>query len=72
MENTNKATIKFNIVNFVKYESLYNEGMKPVIWSKLKNERDGLQWHRDCYAIKYYENKQTYYTLTFKYDFEHA
>ena len=64
--------MKFNIVNLLKYESLYNEGMKPVIWSKAKNAMKGLGWYKDGYAIKYYENKNTFYTLTFKYDFEHA
>jgi len=59
-------------VNLVKYESLYNEGMKPMIWSKAKNTTRDLEWHSDGYAISYYENKSTYFTLTFMYDFEHA
>ena len=46
--------------------------MKPIVWSKVKNGIDGMDWHTDGYAIKYYENKSTYFTLSFKYDFKHA
>ena len=43
-----------------------------MIWSKAKNTTRDLEWHSDGYAISYYENKSTYFTLTFMYDFEHA
>lgn len=44
-------TYKFNIVNLVKPESSYNQGMKPLIYS-CKDE--SLGWYRDGQNICYY------------------
>lgn len=74
--NTKKNhTVKFNILNLAKPDSLYNEGMKVLSFSQ--NSRDGpdeLSWHRVGHNISYYQNTfkregnsygRCYYTLTF-------
>jgi len=73
---------RFNIINMMKPDSLYNCGMKPLVYSEgiAKNKKIG--WHRDGYDICYYQNNMKrrnagyYYTLTFsikfKYDFDTA
>jgi hypothetical protein len=73
--------VRLNIVNLMKYESLYNNGLKPVIFSKKDSH---LGWHRSCESVSYYQNSnprkivnpksklpQFYYTLTFTYEFKH-
>ena len=67
------SSIRFNIMNFVKCDSLYNKGMKPLVYS-LKQSSKG--WTRDCSAVAYYKNgiqrlnNRTFYTLTFTYYFK--
>lgn len=70
-------SVRFNIVNLIKYESLYNNGMKPLVFS----EKSNRSWHRDCSAVSYYKNNiprstknqaRYYYTLTFTYHFKHS
>lgn len=74
--------VRLNIVNLMKYESLYNNGLKPVIFSKKDSH---LGWHRNCESVSYYQNSiprktvntksklpQFYYTLTFTYEFKHT
>ena len=70
--NPAKGFIKFNILNFMKNESLYNEGMKPVVWSKIKYDKAGLGWHVDGLDIRYFSNKKNGYTLTFTHHFAYA
>lgn len=43
-----KANIKycFNIKNFFKPDSLYNQGMKPLVYSTKKAENEGIGWYR--------------------------
>ena len=48
-----KHRIKFNILNLAKTASLYEQGMRPCVWSKLKNQHEGLGWHRACDNITY-------------------
>lgn len=33
-------TVKFSVVNLTKPDSLYNNGMRPCIWSKGLNEKE--------------------------------
>jgi hypothetical protein len=62
--------VRFNIVNLLKYESLYNNGLKPLVHSVKSG-----QWRRDGSSISYYQNsistpkKTFFYTLTFSYTF---
>lgn len=77
-------TVRLNLVNLMKYESLYNNGMKPLVYSTCKNKDTGLAWHRDGCSISYFRNSTArkytlddskaskyYYTLTFSYTFAH-
>lgn len=75
-------TVRFNLVNFYKFESLYNEGLQPCVYSVTKYKRTGVKWHRGGSSIAYYQNsrvrrklddkEKSYYTLTFTYTFEYA
>ena len=46
-------TIKFNILNILKVDSWYNEGMKPCVYSKRRDERDKIAWERGGFNISY-------------------
>ncbi len=67
-------TVRFNIINLQKNDSLYNYGMKPVIFSSNKPQ---LGWHHAGSDICYYNNGTKYgrkrikyrYTLAFTYTF---
>lgn len=71
------AEVTFNIVNFTKNESLYSQGMLPVVYSE-KEAKKG--WHRGGFDVKYRSSKinslleehKSYFALTFSYKFEHA
>lgn len=65
VSNTKKRSVyRFNIVNLVKPDSLYNHGMKPVIYSKKEAEYKNLGWHRDGSDITYYASKKKINTPT--------
>ena len=81
----NNHNVRFNLINLMKYESLYNNGMKPLVFSTQQNRLNGLGWHRDGSAISYYQNSisrkftlpetktaKFYFTLTFSYNFQYA
>lgn len=77
-------TVRFNIINLMKFQSLYSEGMKPAVLSKHKLQTFNKGWHRDGFNIGYYENsykrkyvfpetpknQQFFYTLSFSYTFD--
>jgi len=73
---------RFNIINMMKPDSLYNCGMKPLIYSDAMAKQKKLGWHRDGHNVCYYQNNMKkrnsgyYYTLTFsvkfKYDYDTA
>ena len=44
----------FHIINFMKPDSLFNEGMLPLFYSKINAERSDIGWHRGGYDIAYY------------------
>lgn len=77
VQNTTKdLEVQFNMLNLAKPDSLFNHGMKPLVYSERKVEEEGVGWFRDGYNIGYYKNgikkeKGSSYTLTFKYKFEH-
>ena len=80
VENTYKGMeVKFNIQNFLKKDSLFNEGMKIRIHSHKKALGSDIEWFRGGKNISYYLNgiKKTpkalksMYTLTFTYSFEY-
>lgn len=70
---------RFNIVNFTKRDSLYNFGMKILIFSETENEKSELGWFRGGHNISYYQNNirrpgnsKCFYSLSFNYRFEYS
>lgn len=47
---------KFHIINFVKPDSSYNEGMKPLVYSVKESEAKENGWYRAGEAIAYFQN----------------
>ena len=68
---------RFNIINLMKPDSLYNHGMRPLVYSDSDARRTGRGWVRGGNDICYYQNSMKrktpgyYYTLTFSVMFEH-
>mmetsp|Transcript_18907 Transcript_18907/g.62144 ORF Transcript_18907/g.62144 Transcript_18907/m.62144 type:complete len:711 (-) Transcript_18907:2680-4812(-) len=66
---------KFNIINMMKPDSVYNQGLRPLVYSEKEAEK-GTGWHRTGTDIAYYPNSLkrksgTYFTLTFTVTFQH-
>lgn len=70
--------VRFNLLNFIKTKSLYNEGMKPLIYSEKASEKG---WIRGGDQIAYSSNSyrrehlngmynRYYSTFTFTYQFK--
>jgi hypothetical protein len=59
--NIKKGTIvKLNMLNLMKDDSLYNQGMRPFVYSRKRHyEGDGIQWHREGFNIEYFYNAKT-------------
>lgn len=76
---TQGNTVKFNILNFTKTDSIFNYGMKVAVYSEKRAEEQEVGWTRECDNILYYPNgirknndfSKSYYTLTFTYTFKH-
>jgi len=79
--NTSKyQEVRFTLLNFSKPDSIFNEGMKVLVYSeKLALEKD-IGWQRGCTKISYYQNGirkdngkryKSYYSLTFSYEFQY-
>ncbi|XP_055844592.1 cytosolic carboxypeptidase Nna1 isoform X2 [Episyrphus balteatus] len=74
-------TYRFSIVNLVKSDSLYNEGMRPLMYSTTNARVIGQGWRRCGENICYYRNDDENsneededngsYTLTFNIEFPH-
>lgn len=81
VSNTKKGhSVRYNMLNLAKPDSLFNHGMKPLIYSENKAKEENIGWFRDGYDIGYYANGikrenlkfyKSYYTLTFTYEFEY-
>lgn len=57
VSNTFKGhSVKFNMVNLAKPDSLYNYGMKVLCFSEKKRHNEGIEWFRDGTDISYYKN----------------
>jgi len=57
VSNTKKdVKYLFNLKNFFKPDSLYNQGMKPLIYSTKRAEETGVGWYRGGEDICYYPN----------------
>ena len=79
VQNTKaQTTVKFNLLNFPKSDSLFNHGMKVAMFSTKGSFAEASGWFRGGENIMYYPNgitkdytpsKKSYYTLTFTYTF---
>ena len=57
VSNTRKnAEYRFNIINLLKPDSLYNVGMKPLVYSEKKATTQNIGWTRSGGDICYYTN----------------
>lgn len=74
MTNTKRGQCyKMNIVNLIKPDSLYNHGMRPLIYSKKEAETKFQGWHRTGQDVRYFASKKRatlvnqvqFYTLSF-------
>ena len=75
--------VRFNIVNLTKPDSLFNMGMKPVVYSVHDAATKGAGWVRSGNDVSYYANSYArnnnagegfacYFTLSFTIEFHHA
>ena len=80
VSNTRKGIpYKFNITNMLKPDSLYNHGLKPLMYSLKRQREESTGWHRTGEQILYYANRISAarkrgtccYTLTFTVTFAH-
>ena len=67
-------------MNLCKPDSLYNDGMKVLVYSEKHAHEKDIGWHRGGTKIAYYQNGirkdgikgyRSLYTLTFTYEFEY-
>lgn len=74
--------VSFNLINFTKPDSLFNLGMRPVVYSVTDAKQKGVGWVRSGTDISYYgnnfvrtnnngEGSNSYFTLTFTLEFHH-
>nr|XP_036218366.1 uncharacterized protein LOC106625653 isoform X4 [Bactrocera oleae] len=82
VRRTRKNVIyRFSIVNLVKSDSLYNDGMRPLMYSTISAKQIHEGWRRCGTNIAYYRNdddtpseeedENSSYTLTFNIEFKH-
>ncbi|XP_059617798.1 cytosolic carboxypeptidase Nna1 [Phlebotomus argentipes] len=82
MNTRKKVNYRFSIVNLVKSDSLYNEGMRPLMYSTIEANTSLIGWRRCGENITYFRNDDTFplnddddengsYTLTFNIEFQH-
>lgn len=72
-------SVKFNILNYSKGDSMFNYGMKIAIYSQKKADNAGVGWHRGGTDISYFKNNirkdyiytKYFYTATFTHTFEY-
>ena len=74
--------IRFNITNMRKADSICNYGMRPCVYSNVKNRMKGIGWMQGGSDVCYYKGTTQYndakgkrryhYILSFVYEFQHA
>ena len=68
---------RFNIINMIKPDSLYNHGMRPLLYSEIGARKYGRGWTRSGNDVCYYQNSMKrknagyYYTMTFSISFNY-
>ena len=64
--NTTKdVSVKLNLLNHTKSDSLFNYGMRVLVYSDEINKSTGIGWHRDGKDIAYFQNNFKKVTLFF-------
>ena len=53
------TVIRININNLTKPNKLYNNGMRPFVYSTNKMKAEGIGWHRGCENLNYNHNGNT-------------
>ncbi|XP_071974769.1 cytosolic carboxypeptidase 2 isoform X4 [Engystomops pustulosus] len=77
VKNTRRGIpYRFTVTNLMKRNSLYNEGMKPLMYSEHDATLRGEGWRREGGDIKYYRSSRsqegaTLYCLTWTFEFPH-
>ncbi|XP_051001003.1 cytosolic carboxypeptidase 2-like [Acomys russatus] len=77
VRNTRRdVTYRFTIVNLLKPRSLYEAGMKPLMYSQLDATTYNIGWRREGQEIRYYKSNmddglQPLYCLTWTIQFPH-
>ncbi|XP_071809409.1 uncharacterized protein [Asterias amurensis] len=71
---------RFTITNLMKPGSLYNDGMRPLLYSEIEAQKKNIGWRRSGDDIKYFKNylkrsdgkgDKNYYSLTWTCIFPH-
>ncbi|NXY84212.1 CBPC3 carboxypeptidase, partial [Alcedo cyanopectus] len=67
---------RFTIVNFTKCNSLYQHGLRPLLYSETDAKKHHVGWRRTGDEIKYYRNNAgegrcRYFSLTWTFQFPH-
>lgn len=60
MNTRRGCTYRLSIVNLVKSGSLYNEGMRPLIYSTIDATQSGVGWRRCGENISYFKNEEAH------------
>ncbi|XP_018012449.1 uncharacterized protein LOC108669580 [Hyalella azteca] len=55
-----KMTYRFSIVNLMKCDSLYNHGLRPLLYSEKEAQLHGVGWRRCASNIVYFRNQDKY------------
>ncbi|XP_053305224.1 cytosolic carboxypeptidase 2, partial [Spea bombifrons] len=77
VKNTKKGVpFRFTITNLMKSNSLYNAGLKPLLYSQKEALLRGVGWKREGQDIKYYKSSvsqdgKSLYCLTWTFEFPH-
>ncbi len=74
--NRRPGRLKFNLLRFPKYKSLYQRGLRPFVFSKKAFLATGARWEQQGEQLVYSEDTSPYldrpaYVLSFEYDFQH-
>ena len=57
VKNKSSITVKFNVLNFTKRESLYKYGMRVSVYSELENSYTHKGWQKSGDKIAYKSSK---------------
>ena len=71
-----ESKVRLNILNFTKPRSMYQQGMRPLVWSQKLYQDKGIGWHAAGEDIQYHRSRLKRYNyrnpcqcLSFDYTF---